>query len=321
MNKLDAVAIGELLIDFTPAGVSGQGLPRYEQNPGGAPANVMAGLTKLGKRTAFIGKVGEDAFGRFLTGELEKHGVDTGGMVFTGEAGTTLAFVSLDASGDRSFSFYRNPGADMLLQESEIDWKRIGEAALFHFGSVSMTHEPSASATLRAAAFARREGKLVSFDPNLRPLLWPDLDRAKRLILEGLTYSDVLKLSEEELHFLTGERDLEAGTRQLREQYDTPLIFVTLGPDGSFYRQGERTGRVPGFAVNAVDTTGAGDAFFSGALFRLMESGKRPDELTEAELDEVCRSGNAAGALTTTRKGAIPALPSLEELDQLIRGS
>lgn len=321
MSKIDAVAVGELLIDFTPAGKSELGNPQFAQNPGGAPANVMAGLAKWGFKTSFIGKVGDDGFGRFLADVLVREGIDAGSLILTKEAPTTLAFVQLKEDGDRSFQFYRNPGADMLLRQDEIDPSVISSSRLFHYGSVSMTHEPSASATLFAASLAKEQGLIVSYDPNLRPLLWPDLETAKTRILEGFRYCDVVKLSEEELEFLTGESDLERGSDLLYKEYGNPLIFVTLGPNGSFYRLGDKTGSQAGFKVNAVDTTGAGDAFFAGVLYQLLQSGKRPAEITLEEAGRLALFGNASGALTTTGKGAIPSLPTLEDIDRLIKGN
>jgi fructokinase len=314
----DAAAVGELLIDFTPSGISEQGGMLFERNPGGAPANVLAAMAKLGLRTAFIGKVGLDPFGAFLKDVLEKQAIDTKGLLQTEEAKTTLAFVHLDETGDRTFSFYRNPGADMLLTEEEVKEEILRKASIFHFGSVSMSREPARGATLKAAEKARSMGKLVSYDPNLRPPLWENLAEAKNIILQGLQYTDIFKISEEELVFLTETNDLEYGTSQLYEHYKTPVILVTLGAKGCFYRRKEQTNLCPGFHVDAIDTTGAGDAFLGGFLYKLIMSGKQTNELTNVDLNEMVRFANAMGALTTTRKGAIPAIPTLEETISLL---
>lgn len=315
----DAAAIGEVLIDFTPAGTDGNGYQAFTANPGGAPANVMAALAKWGRRTAFIGKAGRDSFGVFLQEVLAGCGVDTTGLVLSPDYPTTLAFVHLAADGDRSFSFYRNPGADMMLRPEEVKLPIVEQAGLFHFGSVSLTDEPGAAATLHAVAEAKRLGKLVSYDPNLRPLLWRSLELAKERLREGLAHADIVKLSEEELAFLTGTEDTESGSRMLREEFGTPLILVTLGAAGSFFRAGEACGSEPGFPVQALDTTGAGDCFLAGFLHKLLESGKRPEELADQEAAGMLEFANAAGALATLGKGAIPAIPALQDIENLVK--
>jgi fructokinase len=315
----DVTAIGELLIDFTPSGQSEKGNDLFECNPGGAPANVLAALARLGRNTAFIGKVGNDRFGRFLANTLTEVGVDTKGLVFSEEGNTTLAFVHLNSSGDRSFSFYRKPGADMLLRPEEILPDLVEQSRIFHFGSVSMTHEPSRSATLTAVKAAKEQGAVISYDPNLRPLLWESLDEAKRVMREGMKYCDVLKISEEELVFFTGVEDLQEGSSLLWKEFNTALIFITLGAEGCFYRQGDMSGQIPTYDVKTIDTTGAGDAFLGGMLHRLLEVGKKPGKVTLEELETAVSFANAVGSLATTKKGAIPAMPALEEVERCMR--
>jgi fructokinase len=315
----DAAAIGEVLIDFTPSGTDGNGFQAFTANPGGAPANVMAALAKWGRKTAFIGKAGMDSFGLFLQETLVKSGVDTEGLVLSDGYPTTLAFVHLNADGDRSFSFYRNPGADMMLSPEEINLDIVEQAGLLHFGSVSLTDEPAREATLHAVREAKRSGKQISFDPNLRPLLWESLDIAKEQIRQGLAYADVVKLSLEELEFLTGTRKLEQGTESLYEEFQIPLILVTLGEDGCFYRIGGEWGSASGYPVQAIDTTGAGDCFFAGFLWGMLELGKTAAELEAGNLPDMLAFANGAGALVTQQKGAIPAIPSIEEIKAFIK--
>lgn len=309
---VDVTALGEILIDFTPAGVSGEGNVLFERNAGGAPANVLAVLSKFGRETAFLGKVGEDAFGSYLREVLEENGIQTTGLVTSAEASTTLAFVHLKENGDRTFSFTRKPGADQLLRAEEVNYALIEQSTIFHFGSLSLTDEPSRTATWEALKYAKSKGRTITYDPNLREPLWESLEEAKRLILEGMTYADIVKISEVELEFLTGTADLEQGSKQLCDAYGLSLLLVTLGQEGSFYRLGEETGRVQGYEVKAVDTTGAGDAFLGGWIFAYLELNKPLERVVTDELRAMMRLANVTGALTTTRKGAIPALPSLE---------
>ena len=314
----DVVALGEVLIDFTPYGKSEKGNNVFECNPGGAPANVLAALAKLGKNTAFIGKVGEDSFGYLLKDVLERCSISVEGLGFSKDVRTTLAFVSLSDNGDRSFAFYRNPGADMMLNETEINYDIIEKTKVFHFGSVSMTNEPSKTATLKAASSAKEKGGIVSYDPNLRILLWKNAEEARENILKGMIYADILKISDEELEFITGIRDLERGTEYLRDKYNITLIFVTLGSEGCFYRAGEITGKSQGYKVNVVDTTGAGDSFLGAAIYKILELKKSLKELTESELMEVVGFANAVGALVTTKKGAISIMPDIEEIESFM---
>lgn len=312
----DVTALGELLIDFTPASNSESGNALFERNPGGAPANVLAALAKLGHNTSFIGKVGDDQFGHYLKSALENAGVDTGGLVFSNETNTTLAFVHLDNSGDRSFSFYRNPGADMLLKPDEVNLELIRDSKVFHFGSISMTHEPSAAATLKAVHFAKEEGLLISYDPNLRKPLWESLNRAKTVITDSLKYVDILKISEEELEFICGTNDLEKGSKMFYDSFGIGGVFITLGARGCFFRRGRDTGWVKGYNVKAIDTTGAGDAFLGGVLNQILSMKNPLSELTFGELESMVRFANTVGALATTRIGAIPAMPSIKEVEE-----
>lgn len=320
---MDVVALGELLIDFTPTGVSQQGQQLFERNPGGAPANVLAALAKLGRKTAFVGAVGNDAFGTYLKETLHAANINVDQLILTDEAPTTLAFVHLDDSGDRSFTFYRKPGADQLLNSEHIDYALLATAKVFHFGSLSMTAEPSCTATLQAAAWAKENNVLVSYDPNLRLSLWRDAEHAKAAILHGMQYSDIVKLSEEELLFLTGTENIEQGSRLLlNEFHNIKLLLITFGAAGSYCMTRASSGNEElsathaGFKVNAVDTTGAGDAFFGGILYWLLsEESLAEPQWTEEKLVKMLAFANAMGALTATGKGAIPSLPALEQVE------
>lgn len=313
----DVVALGELLIDFTPEGKSNNGNVLFERNPGGAPANVLACLAKLGKRTSFIGKVGEDEFGRFLRQVLIHKGIAIEGLVMDPEVKTTLAFVHLQADGERSFSFYRNPGADTRLKPEEIN-AAMFDTRIFHFGSLSLTHEPARSATIAALQFAQDKKLLISYDPNLRPHLWSNLDEAKTQILAVMDQADIVKISGEELEFLTGSKDIEQGSARLCQEYGLRMLLVTLGQEGCYYRLGGLSGQVPGFRVHTIDATGAGDAFLGGMLFQILQRPKEIHQWTAEEMDASVKFANATGALVTTRKGAIPAMPNLHEIEQLL---
>lgn len=311
----DVVGLGEFLVDLLPVPVlGGEGLA-YEPNAGGAPLNVLAGLAKFGRRTALISKIGNDHFGRFL--EAQMANIDKRGLRYTDAAPTTLAFVHLAQNGERSFTFYRNPGADTLLTPDEVDSDLIAQAAVFHFGSLSMTVEPTRAATMRALDIAKSQGTLISYDPNLRSALWSNLEEARAAMLAGLAYADVLKVSEEELTFLTELDNPAAALDQLARTDGLKAIFVTLGPHGCRYRVGSKTGLVPGYAVPAIDTTGAGDAFMSAILHSVLAAGKPLEDLAETEIVHMCSLANAVGALTTTAKGAVKAIPSLEAAEAL----
>lgn len=317
----DVVAFGELLIDFTPQGPAENGNSLFAQNPGGAPANVLAASAKLGKKTAFIGKVGEDTFGVYLKKELNSQHIDTTGLIFAKDANTTLAFVVLSESGERSFTFCRKPGADTLMNANEIDYEIIAHAKIFHFGSVSLTHDPARTATYEAVSFAKKSGAIISYDPNLRIDLWKDKKEAKEQVLSMMPYADIVKISEEELLFLTGTEELEAGTVQLFNAYGNALILVTLGPLGCFYRKGGTTGCIPGFHVKTVDTNGAGDAFLGGFHYQMLQTDKPFHELDSIDVGRIAGFANAVGALVTTKKGAMPAMPTLSEIHELMESN
>jgi len=316
MKWLDVVALGELLIDFTESGLSSQGNPLMEANPGGAPCNVLAMLTKLGKKTAFIGKVGRDMFGTQLRTTLTEIGINTQGLVTDDTIHTTLAFVHTATDGDRDFSFYRNPGADMMLTAEEVPEQLIRQAKIFHFGTLSMTHESVRGATLKALRCARENGLLISFDPNLRPPLWDSLKEAKTQIKLGLSWCDILKISDNEVQFLTGLEDYDQAAKKILQGHSNiRILFLTLGKDGSrAYYQGMRVHK-DGYRVNTVDTCGAGDTFCGCALWYLLEHDWTT--LDENRLRELLSFANAAAALVTTRKGAIRSMPDLQEIQEL----
>lgn len=312
----DVIAIGEVLIDFTPDGVNSQGIARFARNPGGAPANVLAMNARLGGKTAFIGKVGKDDFGTFLKSVLDESGIDTRGVVMDPDVNTTIAFVQLNEFGDRSFSFYRKPGADMMLREEEIDQQMIDDCHIFHYGSISFTDEPCRSAALGAIAYAKSKGKLMSYDPNYREFLWDSEERAVSEIMNALPMADILKVSEEEMLLLTGETDLETGAQMLRKQ-GPALVLVSRGEFGSFYCAECGTGQVPAFKVKVVDTTGSGDAFLGAIHYRLgSKNAEDLRNLEKEELENILDFANAAGGLTATKRGAIPSMPTVEEIEE-----
>lgn len=314
-GMFDVTAIGELLIDFTPAGVSESGEQLFARKPGGAPANVLAANSKLGGNNAFIGKVGDDGFGRFLRKTLEELRINTSGLATDPDIPTTLAFVQLDEHGDRSFSFYRKPGADLMLRVSDIKEELVSGCHILHFGSVSMTGEPSRSVTLAVVRTAKKLGRIISYDPNYRPLLWDSLESAKEQMTVGMELADIVKVSEEEMTLLTGETDLEGGSRALA-RYGAALVLISLGGKGAFYRKGGLCGLLPTYDVRTIDTNGAGDAFLGAVLFRLRgKSLEKIRGLDEAELRDILSFANASGSLTTTKSGAIPAMPGLAEIE------
>ncbi len=313
----NAICLGELLIDFVPT-VTGTGLtdaPAFIKAPGGAPGNVAVGLARLGVKSAFMGKVGDDAFGHFLADTLAEAGVDVSPLRFSSEARTALAFVSLRSDGEREFMFYRHPSADMLFTPREVDMDAISRAKLLHFGSISLIGEPSRSATLYAVDAARAAGCLVSYDPNLRLPLWPDADAARKGLLLGLSKAHIVKLSDDESEFLTGLSDLKAACQALWHQ-DLKLMVVTRGRAGCVYFTPSFTGTVESFTVEAVDATGAGDGFVAGLLQGLLADPSTFQD--EARLRELCRFANAVGALATTERGAIPALPNRERVREFL---
>jgi len=312
----DVVAIGELLIDFTPSGTNQRGDLIFARNPGGAPANVLAANSRIGGKTAFIGKIGEDSFGIYLRDVLNGIGISTEGLVTSKTVNTTLAFVQFDEKGDRSFIFYRKPGADIMLETNDVKESHIADSRIFHFGSVSLTDEPSRSATMHAVCLAKKKGCIISYDPNYRLTLWDNLENAKKQMLMGLTFADIVKVSEEEMILLTGEKDLVKGSLLLAKE-GAALILISLGDKGAFYRRGVLYGIMPTYNVKTIDTNGAGDAFLGAIHYQLRR--KQLSEIRnigKAELEEIVSFANAAGSLTTTKSGAITALPSLEEIKE-----
>ncbi|CUO68748.1 carbohydrate kinase [Eubacterium sp. am_0171] len=315
-KQFDVIAMGELLIDFTMNGESEQGNNMFEACPGGAPCNVLAMLNKLGKKTAFLGKVGQDQFGVLLKNTLDEAGIDTSNLKMDADVNTTLAFVHTFPDGDREFSFYRNPGADMKLTADEIDAEFLKKAKLFHFGTLSMTHDGVREATKKALDIAKENGLLISFDPNLRPPLWSSLELAKEQMEYGFQFCDILKISDNEIQFVSGKEDYDEGIQYLQEKYHIPLILLTLGKDGSrAYYKDMRVER-SGFKMDTIETTGAGDTFCGSSLNYVLEHGM--EDLTEEQLGEMMTFANAAAALITTRKGAIRSMPEKEDVLEVI---
>jgi fructokinase len=324
---VDVVTFGELLIDFvsTESGVSLVEAPAFVKAAGGAPANVAVGLARLGVSSGFMGKVGDDDFGHFLAQTLSGNGVDTSALLFSGEARTALAFVSLRGDGERDFMFYRHPSADMLIRPEEIDHDYIGSAKVFHYGSISLISEPSRSATLAAVEGAREHGLMISYDPNLRLALWPSAEAARQGMLAGWPFAHVAKVSREELAFLSGvlslpkggQSDLTTAAAQLWHE-QLRLLVITDGPDGCRYVTANAQGHVPGYRVEAVDTTGAGDGFVAGLLAGLLADESAWERVPD--LEDTLRLANAVGALTTTQRGAIPALPTRNAVEVLMKG-
>ena len=314
----DVVALGELLIDFACLDTDRDGYPTMAAHPGGAPCNFLAALGKYGAKTAFLGKVGDDAFGALLRRTLEQSGIDTRGLRTDPSVFTTLAFVTFDAQGDRSFSFARKPGADILLQEKELDFSLIDQARVFHFGTLSLTDEPVRTATRAAVAYAKEKGKLITFDPNLRKPLWDSLDRAREEILWGLSQADVVKISEDEVEFLWGCGP-EEGARRLLEEHGVSLAMVTLGADGCLLANALDHVRVRGPKVTPVDTTGAGDIFGGSAVGRLLELGKAPEQMNREELLYVARFAVTAASLSTQVSGGIPSIPERAVVEQTMQ--
>ena len=310
----DVVALGELLIDFTNVSADSEGYPTMAAHPGGAPANFLAALSKFGAKAALLGKVGDDTFGKLLVGTLEKADIDTRGMVVSKDVFTTLAFVTLDDTGNRSFAFARKPGADTQLSFEEIDLSLIDEARAFHFGTLSLTHEPARTATCKAVAYAKGQGKLITYDPNLRVPLWDDLEEAKKQLLWGLAQADVVKISDEEVAFLFG-LGVQEGARHILENFGVKLVFVTCGAEGCFFMNRQASGHVPSLSgIQVVDTTGAGDIFGGSAVFQLLQLGKAPEDLTEAELRRAVTFACTAAGLSTTCYGGISSVPEYEDV-------
>lgn len=311
---LDVVALGELLIDFTCKRVDADGYPTMEAHPGGAPANFLAALSRFGAKTALLGKVGDDVFGRALLRTLDAAEINTSGMVIDDKVFTTLAFVTLDDSGDREFSFARKPGADTQIRFDEIDCRLIDDAKVFHFGTLSLTAEPARSATVQAVAYAKLKGKLITYDPNLRKPLWSDLEEAKQQMLWGLQQADVVKISDEEVEFLFG-MGVEEGARHILENYAPRLVFVTCGADGCYYMNRNAAGRVHSLKnITVVDTTGAGDIFGGSAVWMLLQTGKTPDDLNQEELRRIVSFACTAAGISTTSPGGISSVPEYSEV-------
>ena len=318
-QAFDVVALGELLVDFTQNGLSEQGNLLFEANPGGAPANVLAMLRKLGKRCAFVGKVGKDSFGDMLEKTVREAGIDTRGLKRDAEIPTTLAVVHTFPNGDRDFSFYRKPGADILLRADELDETLLKDCRIFHFGTLSLTDEPCKSATVKAYELAKAAGALISFAPNLRPPLWKSEADAKAAIEWGLARCDILKISDNEIEFMTGETDFDKGAAILKERFpQIRLLNVTAGGDGSFSYYGGKRVFVPACKLGGViETTGAGDTFCASVLNFVLEHGL--DELTEQDMTAMLRFANTAAYIVTTKKGAIRSMPEREQVEELLK--
>lgn len=317
----DAIALGELLIDFACIEKNEDGYPVMAAHPGGAPANFLAAMQKFGSNTAMIGKIGEDTFGNLLINTLKKAGVATEGIVKSDSVFTTLAFVTLNDEGDRSFSFARKPGADTQLSDDELNFSLIENSKVFHFGSLSLTDDPSDSATRCAVAYAKKKNKIVSFDPNLRKPLWNDLDKAKEKILWGLSNADVVKISEEEVEFLFGNISLKAAAELLIKQFGIKLVYITVGKDGCYYSNGIVNGTKGCFDVGpATDTTGAGDIFGGSAMHAYLNLSKRFEELSADDLNHIVSFATIAAGISTTRPGGISSIPDYAEVMDNLNG-
>ena len=316
-EQFDVVALGELLIDFTENGKSNQGNLLFEANPGGAPCNVLAMLQRLGRRTAFIGKVGNDMFGELLADAVREQGICTDNLIKDSEIPTTLAFVHNAEDGDRSFSFYRNPGADMMLRVEDINPEMVSSTKVFHFGTLSMTDTYVAETTKTAVDWAKKYGKLISFDPNYRPLLWRSEDEAKKAMWYGIENCDILKISDDEIAFLTGESDIDKGVKLIAKRSGARFIFATLGRSGSkAYYDGKVVFGHPFIQADTIETTGAGDTFMACVIDKVLKYGM--DNLTEEQLLDMLLTANAAAAIITTRKGALRVMPTQEEINKLL---
>lgn len=313
--KYDVAAFGEILIDFTHTNPGEEGPALFAQNPGGAPGNVCVAVSRLGGTSSFLGKVGTDMHGDLLRKTLEDEGVSVKGLISDDDAFTTLAFVSVDDSGERSFSFARKPGADTLMRADELDRDEIADASIFHVGSLSLTHEPARTATLEALKLAKEAGDIISYDPNYRASLWPDQETAVKAMRSLIPYADLMKISDEETDLLTDFKDPEEAARSLIDQ-GVKVAAVTLGSEGSLVANKEGIRKVAGFKSKVADTNGAGDSFWGTLLFEIARSGKKPEDLTLDELEDMIRFANAAAAVTVTSHGAIPAMPTYEQVKE-----
>ena len=309
----DITSLGELLIDFTSLGQSESKMSLFEQNPGGAPANVAAAMSKFGAKAAFIGKVGNDMHGIFLKGILEKEGINTEGLIIDNQVFTTLAFVSLDEKGERKFSFARKPGADTMLTKEEVNVKLIKESKIFHIGSLSLTDEPAKSATLYALINAKKAGCTISYDPNYREPLWNSKAEAVAAMQMVIPYVDVMKISDEETELLTSHKEPAKAAKELVEQ-GTSIVVVTLGAKGAYVCTKEGGIIVPGFKSRVIDTTGAGDSFWGGFLFKLIQGGKKPSELSLDEAATYAYFANAVASLCIEKRGGIMSMPNIAEV-------
>ena len=314
----DVVALGELLIDFAPVSTDESGYPTIKAQPGGAPGNFLAALQKYGCSTALIGKVGADSFGKLLMGTMTEKGISTRGILADPKVFTTLAFVTLDATGNREFSFARKPGADTCLTAEELPYDLLDKCSVFHFGTLSLTSEPARTATQKAVAYAKEKGKLISFDPNLRKPLWPNDEAAKEQIEWGLHQSDIVKISDEEIEFLWGLSP-EEGARKLLKEYGVRLVYATLGPKGCHFANRNGCGEVPSpTGIHVVDTTGAGDIFGGSAMSRFLRLGKAPEELTVEEMRAVTRFACCAASLSTQTHGGINSVPEEQAVEAIL---
>lgn len=314
---MDVIAMGEVLIDFAMRGADENGYPLMQANPGGAPGNYLAALAKFGFQTGFIGKVGNDSFGHMLKRSLSEIGIDTSGLMMTDQVFTTLAFVTFDEHGDRSFSFARKPGADTDLTFDECDLDLIDRTKVFHFGTLSLTDEPAKTTTRKLVAYAKEQEKLISFDPNLRLPLWESEETAKESILWGLGQADVVKISDEEVSFLWGISP-EEGAEKILNEYGVGVVFVTLGPKGCHYANQNGCGMVAAPAVNPIDTTGAGDIFGGSAMSGILKTGKKPEDLSIDEMEEIVRFASIAASLSTEKPGGMGSVPTQDEIQKLM---
>lgn len=317
MAFFDVCALGELLIDFTENGISNQGNPIMEANPGGAPCNVLAMLTNLGYKTAFIGKVWNDIFGKQLKNVVSEIGIDISGLAEDNSVNTTLAFVHTLPGGDREFSFYRNPGADMMISKLDIKAELIKNSRIFHYGSLSMTNSICEAATKKAVEIAENTGCIISFDPNLRENLWDNLEIAREKIQYGLKHCDILKISDNEIKWLTGETNFDKAVKMIKSKYNIPFIFLSLGKNGSMAYSEKGYASASIIPVDTIETTGAGDTFFGCILSKVLEYGI--DNLTDDILKEMLVFANTAAAIITTRKGALKVMPEHEEILALLK--
>lgn len=317
--KYDVVAFGENLIDFVPAKEQTEDKLTFSGFPGGAPANVLACVARLGGKTSFITKVGNDVFGRFLLKTFHQYQIDTSHVILSDEYPTTLAFVALDEAGDREFSFYRNQTADVMVNRSEVDVDVLRQTRVFHFGSLSLTSPVARDTTFYLLELAKKENVCISYDPNLRASLWKSLEEAKEQMLQGMRWADIVKVSEEEIQFLTGIEDIKEGAKALYRDYGLKLLVVTLGKNGCLWYANGEFGKAEGFPVNAVDTVGAGDAFFGSVLSGLLRYDfSQLESMKASELYDVMRFANAVAAVSTTRHGGISSLPSRSEVSKFL---